>query len=132
MNNEIFNQMIKQQRKNIPEQYKLYYKDMKRILKYIDSSIFDNNCCIWKGYIPYNKNYYVNFYLHNKKTSLHRVLYINFVGNLFDNRYLTFKCNNKGCISLNCICIKKEIKYTKKYITPKRSNKKESIIVSFF
>ena len=68
MNNEdLFNQMIKQQRKNIPEQYKLYYKDMKRIIKYIDSSIFDNNCCIWKGYITYNKNVYVNFYLHGRK-----------------------------------------------------------------
>lgn len=132
MNNEILDQMIKRQRKNIPEEYKLYCKDMKRIIKYIDSSIFNDNCSIWNGYITYNKTYYVNFYLHNKKTSLHRILFINFTDNLFDNTYLTFKCKNKGCISLNCICIKNTKKYSIKYVTPKKSNKKKLITVSFF
>lgn len=125
---KLFDQMINQQRKNIPEEYKLYYKDMKRIIKKIDSSIFNENCTIWKGYITFNKNYYVTFYLHNKKTSLHRILYINFIGDLFDNTYLTFKCKNKGCISLNCICIKKN----KSVVTPKKSSKNKLFIVSFF
>jgi len=131
-NENLFIEMINNQRKDIKEDQKLYWKDMKRIIKYIDSSIFNQNCCIWKGYITYNKNYYVNFYLHGKKISLHRILYINFVDDLFENRYLTFKCNNIGCISLNCICVKNSKKYSKNIVTPKKSNKKNSITVTFF
>jgi len=123
---ELFNQMINQQRKDIPEDYKLYYKDMKRVIKKIDNSIFNSTCCVWKGYITFNKNYYVNFYLYGKKLSLHRLLYINFIGDLSDNTYLTFKCKNKGCISLNCICIKRN--YNKQIVN---SNNK-LFTVSFF
>ena len=129
---ELFNYMVLHQRKDIPEEYKLYYKDFRRIIKYIDSSFFNDTCCIWKGYITYNKNYYVNFYLYGKKLSLHRILYINFVDNLFENRYLTFKCNNIGCISLNHICIKNNKKYNNKHVTPKKGTKKKLITVTFF
>jgi len=131
-NEELFFEMIKHQRKHIPENYRLYWKDMKRILKYIDSSIFNKDCTIWKGYITYNKNVYVNFYLHGRKIALNRVLYINFIDDLFENNYLTFKCNKKGCISLNCICIKNSKKYSKNIVTPKKSTKKNSITVTFF
>lgn len=123
---ELFHQMVKNQRDDIPEDYKLYYKDMKRVIKKIDSSIFNENCTIWKGYITFNKNYYVNFYLYGKKLSLHRLLYINFIGDLYDNTYLTFKCKNKGCINLNCICIKKN--YNKQII----NTNNKLFTVSFF
>jgi len=129
---ELFNYMVLHQRKDIPEEYRLYYKDFRRIIKYIDSSFFNDTCCIWKGYITNNKNVYVNFYLHGRKISLHRILYINFVDNLFENTYLTFKCNTIGCILLNHICIKKLKKYNNKTVTRKRSYKKHSIIVTFF
>jgi hypothetical protein len=80
---------------------------MKRICKYIDTSIFDQaNCCIWNGYITNmnnsNKGTYVNFYFRNKKVALHRLLYSNFVAPLDSSEYLKFNCDNKGiCCNIN-------------------------------
>jgi len=105
--NEIFKELIKYQLSDIPAQWKLNINDMKRICKYIDTSIFDNNkCCIWNGYITNmnnsNKGTYVNFYFRNKKVALHRLLYSNFVAPLDSSEYLKFNCNNKGiCCNIN-------------------------------
>lgn len=80
---------------------------MKRICKYIDTSIFDKNkCCLWNGYITNinnsNKGTYVNFYFRNKKVALHRLLYSNFVAPLNSSEYLKFNCDNKGiCCNIN-------------------------------
>ena len=131
MNIKLYLQMIKKQRKNIDDKYRLSYSDIKRICKYVDNSIFENNCSKWNGYITYNKNYYISFYFNNTKVALHRLLYINFIGDLNENIYLTCNCNCKGCINLNCFNIKNN-KYTKNIVTPKKSNKKKSIIVTIF
>lgn len=126
--NEIFNELIKRQLRDIPIQWKLNINDMKRICKYIDSSIFDpDKCCIWNGYITNmnnsNKGTYVNFYFRNKKVALHRLLYSNFVAPLDSSEYLKFNCDNKGiCCNINhyekykysknnTISKKKEFKY---------------------
>lgn len=105
--NEIFKELIKRQLSDVPPQWKLNINDMKRICKYIDSSIFDHNqCCIWNGYITNmnnsNKGTYVNFYFRNKKVALHRLLYSNFVAPLDSSEYLKFNCDNKGiCCNIN-------------------------------
>lgn len=105
--NEIFKELIKRQLPDVPPAWKLNINDMKRICKYIDNSIFDeNNCCIWKGYITNmnnsNKGTYVNFYFRNKKVALHRLLYSNFVAPLDSSEYLKFNCDNKGiCCNVN-------------------------------
>lgn len=105
--NEIFKELIKKQLSDVPPQWKLNINDMKRICKYIDSSIFDKkNCCIWNGYITNmnnsNKGTYVNFYFRNKKVALHRLLYSNFVAPLDSSEYLKFNCDNKGiCCNIN-------------------------------
>lgn len=105
--NDIFKELVKKQLKNIPSQWKLNINDMKRICKYIDTSIFDPyECCIWKGYITNannsNKGTYVNFYFKNKKVALHRLLYSNFVAPLDSSEYLKFNCDNKGvCCNVN-------------------------------
>ena len=57
----------KNQRKNVPEDKKLYLHDIKRVCKNIKHSIFDDtNCCLWGGYITNlnkaNKGTYINFY----------------------------------------------------------------------
>ena len=40
--------------------------------------------------------------------ALHRLLYINFIGQLYSNSYLEFTCPNKGvCCNINHIKIKK-------------------------
>ena len=65
MDNKILlNEMIEKQRKNCPAHKLLSKSDIKRIIKYTNTSIFSNDkCCIWQGYITNNKGKYINFYL---------------------------------------------------------------------
>lgn len=91
----IFNQL-----KIIPANRRLLYKDLSRIIKYINSSFLDEEeCCIWEGYVTNAKNAkkgtYINFFFRNKKVALHRLLYENFVGPLGDDYYLKFSCENE-------------------------------------
>lgn len=105
--NKIFRELIKNQIKDVPSKWKLTINDIKRICKYIDTSIFDaTKCCIWNGYVTNannsNKGVYVNFYFKNKKVALHRLLYSNFVSPLDSSEYLKFSCDNKGvCCNVN-------------------------------
>lgn len=115
--NELLKELIMKQLKNVSQDKKLQYTDLKRICKYINSSIFDENkCCYWNGYVTNannsNKGTYVNFYFRKKKAALHRLLYCNFIGDLSDDEYLKFSCENKG----NCCNIKhlRKFKYQKK------------------
>ena len=103
-------ELITNQLKTVPPNRRLIYKDLARITKYIDSSIFDEDtCCIWDGYVTNAKNAkkgtYINFFFRNKKVALHRLLYENFVGILGDDYYLKFSCENdenKGkCCNVN-------------------------------
>jgi hypothetical protein len=99
-------ELIKKQKKIIPVDKKLLLNDIKRISKYLTSSIFGNECSLWTGYITVikndEKNSYVNFYYCGKKYALHRLLYQNFIGDLLDSEYIKFKCPNKGkCCNIN-------------------------------
>jgi hypothetical protein len=99
--NELLNELLLKQLKNVPITKKLRYNDLRRLRNYFDSSIFDENkCCLWNGYITNehnaNKGIYINFFFKSKKVALHRLLYINFVDELLDNEYLKFTCENKG------------------------------------
>lgn len=97
---EIVNELLTYQIQNIKSDKKLQYNDIQRISKYITTSIFNKtDCCIWNGYITNyksNKGTYINFYFRNKKTALHRLLYINYVEELHEDDYLKFTCDNKG------------------------------------
>ncbi len=116
-NNEIFTELISKQLKEVDNTKKLQYSDLKRICKYIDISIFDENqCSIWSGYITNsnnsNKGTYINFYFRKKKAALHRLLYSNFVEELESDEYLKFNCENKGkCCNIAHL---KKFKYNKK------------------
>ena len=99
-------ELIKKQKKDIPVDKKLLLNDIKRISKYLTSSIFGNTCSMWTGYVTVikndEKNSYVNFYYCGKKYALHRLLYQNFIGDLLDSEYIKFKCPNKGrCCNIN-------------------------------
>lgn len=115
-NSDLLNELLKNQLKTVPLDKKFRYNDLKRLCKYIKSSIFDENICtLWDGYITNvnnaSKGVYINFYFKGKKTALHRLLYINFIGNLSDDEYLKFNCENKG----KCCNVKhfKKFTYTK-------------------
>lgn len=103
---EILSKLIKNQRNDLPLEKKLAFTDLTRISNNLPSDIFSDECCIWSGYITNlkskKKNCYVSFFYKNKKVSLHRLLYANYIGAINDNEYIKFKCNNKGtCCTLN-------------------------------
>jgi hypothetical protein len=115
--------ILEEQLDDVSQDKKLMYKDIKRICKNIDRSIFDGNkCCMWLGHVTnlnnLNKGRYVNFYFRKRKVALHRLLYVNFVGDLTDDEYLKFNCDNKG------ICC--NVKHLKKFKYQKIPEKKES------
>ncbi len=100
-NNILLIELLKKQLKNIQNDKKLSYNDIKRISKFLVNSIFDENkCCIWNGYITNEKNQskgtYINFYFNKKKIALHRLLYINYIADINNDEYLKFTCENKG------------------------------------
>jgi hypothetical protein len=97
----IFRELVSKQLRNIPTNKKLQLSDIKRISRRLKTSLFDENICsLWSGYITNTNNtskgMYVNFYFRKKKGALHRLLFSNFVGDLNDDEYLKFNCENKG------------------------------------
>ena len=88
------------QRKHDNEKYQLEINDLTRFLKHIDTSIFNTDeCVLWSGSLTKcnnGKSHYVNYYLNKRKLALHRILYINFVGDLDHNQYLKYTCDNPG------------------------------------
>lgn len=105
--NDFFKELLQKQIQNVPIAKKLTYNDIKRISKFISNSIFDeNNCSLWNGYITNEKNQskgtYINFYFNQKKIALHRLLFLNFVGEILNTEYIKFSCANKGkCCNIN-------------------------------
>ena len=99
-NDKILIELIKNQRKNIINDKKLLYTDLRRVSKYLSKSIFSNECSLWNGYVTTIKNddksSYINFYFNGKKYALHRLLYQNYIGDLHDSEYIKFNCPNKG------------------------------------
>ncbi len=121
---KFLDELITKQIKNIPIERKLHNKDLRRIVKYINSSIFDEDkCCMWNGYVTSGTNSrggtYVNFFFRNKKVALHRLLYENFVGPLGCEYYLKFSCDD-NCNDGKCCNIHHMLKY--KYITLQQSD----------
>jgi len=127
-NNILLKELINNQLKSTPLNKKLTYSDFKRIIKYIDVSLFDDNkCCLWNGYITNSKpekNYkgaYINFYFKKKKVALHRLLFINFKEHISDNDYIKYTCDNKG----GCCNINHMVKFTYNSILPSQLTCKE-------
>jgi hypothetical protein len=133
----LLSELLQKQRKDISNDKKLLYNDLQRISKYINSSLFDDKCTIWAGYITSikhnKKNCYINFFYRNKKYALHRLLYINFIGELYDSEYIKFNCQNKGiCCNVNHFYKnKKPNKVAPKSISPVEKKSMDDIIVKF-
>jgi hypothetical protein len=132
-NNKLFTELIQKQRPNILIDKKLQLNDLKRICKYVSNSIFNpSKCCIWNGYITNanneNKGTYINFYFQSRKVALHRLLYYNFIGELENDEYLKFDCENKGrCCNINHIS---KYKYRQKKTTKNNIKKTKYITIT--
>jgi hypothetical protein len=99
---KVLSELLSNQLKKVDIAKKLDYSDIRRLTKYIDKSIFNSSeCVLWKGYVTNlnnkSKGTYINFFFKQKKYALHRLLYINYIGPLYDEEYLKFNCENKGC-----------------------------------
>jgi len=98
---ELINEMVRNQHVVLEKKYRLEHSDIERISKYIDDSIFQTSRCVkWSGYLTKcngGKSQYVNFFIKGKKLAIHRILYINFVGDLSTTQYLKYTCDNPGC-----------------------------------
>ena len=99
--------MLNKQLKNVNAQNKLNFNDIKRISKFLTTSIFsEDNCSLWTGYITNENNNlkgtYINFYYNKKKIALHRLLYENYIDKINEDDYIKFTCINKGkCCNIN-------------------------------
>lgn len=137
---EILSKLINKQLPTVPLTKKLQYSDLKRISEHITGDIFDENtCCLWNGYITHiGKNseaVYINFYFRGKKIALHRLLYVNFIGELNDDEYIKFGCSNKGrcCTASHLIkCTVNNKKKKKPIKEDKPEDKKEKNIFTVF
>jgi hypothetical protein len=136
---ELFNELMSNQLTTIPPDKKFSYNDLKRLCNYITTSIFDeDNCTLWSGHITNQNNIakgmYINFFFNRTKKSIHRLLYINFIGELSENEYLKFTCENRGkCCNvthLHKFKINKEKKVKKEKIK-KEIPKAASLRLSF-
>jgi len=140
MNNNLLHELIIMQRQNINNNMRLSYNDLKRINKYINKSIFNNDeCILWNGYISILKNnqhQYINFFFNKKKYSLQRLLYMNYIDDLEINEYIKYKCcNNGSCCNINHFYKVNDLTKKNKNINKNKSNTKielnNPIIVNF-
>ena len=126
---DFLKELLTNQLKNINQTKRLNYNDIKRISKFLSSSIFDQTqCSLWNGYITNEKNQskgtYINFYFNQKKIALHRLLYLNFIGDILNTEYLKFSCPNKG----KCCNIHHLKKYSYNSLVPNNSINKPNLV----
>ena len=134
---EIVNKLFNNQLKNIDHKYRLNTKDIIRLASYINSDPFsETDCCKWRGAISKSthQSKYINFWFNKKKQALHRILYLNYKGELLKNKYLKFTClnpNMKGiCCNINHIILineNEEIDETKKSNSHDKLNSTDKI-----
>lgn len=109
--NNIYQELIQNQRKNLNQDKKLSLSDLKRVSTYLNKTIFSDECSLWQGYVTEIKksSSFVNFFFKGKKQALHRLLYYNFFNDITNSEYLKFTCENKGkCCTLNHFLLVKD------------------------
>lgn len=102
---EIIDTLFANHLPDVQQQYRLNSKDIVRLASYINSDPFsETECCKWNGAISKSSHQskYINFWFNKKKQALHRILYLNYRGELSKNKYLRFKCNNSNMRGICC------------------------------
>lgn len=99
----------------VSKEHKLTDYAINKIIRQLENKDIFNpfSCCIWKGSTS-KDNSYIPFYMNNKqkgnkKYTLHKLLYENYVG-CTNGKYLKLVCNNRLCCNVNHIQIKKKDK----------------------
>ena len=105
--NKILVELVNNQKQSIENDKKLDVKSLQRISRNVEGSLFGDKCILWQGYITYISStdvHYINFFFNGKKHALHRLLYLNYIGDVKKNEYLKYTCPNKGkCCNINHI-----------------------------
>ena len=105
--NKILVELVDKQLQDVENEKKLDVKSLQRISRNVEGSLFGDKCVIWQGYITYISStdvHYINFFFNGKKHALHRLLYLNYMGDVKKNEYLKYTCPNKGkCCNINHI-----------------------------
>lgn len=105
--NKILVELVDKQLRDVENEKKLDVKSLQRISRNVEGSLFGDKCIIWQGYITYISStdvHYINFFFNGKKHALHRLLYLNYMGDVKKNEYLKYTCPNKGkCCNINHI-----------------------------
>ena len=151
---EIINKLFANQIKNVDQKYRLSTKDIIRLSSYIHTDPFsEDECCKWKGAISKSSHQskYINFWFNKKKQALHRILYLNYKGELLKNKYLRFNCPDQQmrgiCCNINHLDLinkddqlndiineqlNQQIETTSKKKTNKKNDKNESNVETIF
>lgn len=117
---ELLNILVDNQLKNIPEEDRLSFSDISRLVKFLDNSIFEENDCVkWNGYYENNGNRHrscgITFYFKGQKKVVHRLLYINFKGPIQSNVRVCFSCEQGPyCCNINHMFLRKYQKSSNK------------------
>lgn len=105
--NKILVELVDKQLRDVENEKRLDVKSLQRISRNVEGSLFGDKCIIWQGYITYISStdvHYINFFFNGKKHALHRLLYLNYMGDVKKNEYLKYTCPNKGkCCNINHI-----------------------------
>jgi hypothetical protein len=130
-------ELIDNQLTNVRQSKRLYFIDLQNIINNVESSLFnENKCCIWNGkmssmFYPYN-NAYMKIIYKNRKHSLQRLLYENYVGEILHNTYIKYTCNNnkiKNCCNIkHMICIEGNKFKKDKLVRNFKEQKKNKIV----
>ena len=102
---EIIDKLFANHLPEVKQQYRLNSKDIVRLASYISTDPFsETECCKWKGAISKSSHQskYINFWFNKKKQALHRILYLNYKGELSKNKYLRFNCQNTNMRGICC------------------------------
>jgi hypothetical protein len=121
-NTILLSELICWQRNNLKDDLKLKLKDIKRISKFLNKSMFGDECSIWDGYMFEKSKFTIFFFFNNHKHNLLKLCYYNFIGEFNPKKeYLISVCNTKKCC--NITHYKKCYKYHRK-----KKNKNKKII----
>jgi hypothetical protein len=132
-------ELIDNQLQNVRQSKRLYYIDLQNIINNVESSLFDDTkCCIWNGKMsimsyPY-KNTYMKIMYKNRKKSLQRLLYENYIGEILHTNYIKYTCGNnktRNCCNINHMTCISDNKFKKETLKRNFKEKKKNNIIKY-